>query len=144
MAEAADGSIYAAGLGGAVAKKAQSATQNGGATVTDAPTITTSITVTGEAAVTGDIKAPDPGKQPQAAVNVAATAASPAVDVAGLEKSAIYQIRPDNTVETIWSSKEEKRLRYPCRSRGFALRDGHRPHLSFRRRAPAHADRSNR
>ena len=107
MAEAADGSIFAAGLGGAVAKKAQSATQNGGAAVTDAPTITTSITVTGEAAVTGDIKAPDPNKQPQAAVNVAATAAATTVDVAGLEKSAIYQIRPDNTVETIWSSKEE-------------------------------------
>ena len=32
---------------------------------------------------------------------------SPAVDVSGVEKSAVYRINPDNTVETLWSSKEE-------------------------------------
>ena len=29
------------------------------------------------------------------------------VDVSGVEKSALYRINPDNTVETLWSSKEE-------------------------------------
>jgi len=29
------------------------------------------------------------------------------VDVSGVEKSAVYRINPDNTVETLWSSKEE-------------------------------------
>ena len=28
-------------------------------------------------------------------------------DLAGVEKSAVYRINPDNTVETLWSSKEE-------------------------------------
>ena len=29
------------------------------------------------------------------------------VDVSGVDKSAVYRINPDNTVETLWSSKEE-------------------------------------
>ncbi len=29
------------------------------------------------------------------------------VDLSGVEKSAVYRINPDNTVETLWSSKEE-------------------------------------
>jgi hypothetical protein len=29
------------------------------------------------------------------------------VDLTGVEKSAVYRINPDNTVETLWSSKEE-------------------------------------
>ncbi len=108
MAEAPDGAIYAAGLGGAVAKKAQSAAPAGGATVTETPTLTTSITVTGEAAVTGEIKPAEPAKPAtQPTVNVTNVAAAPAVEVAGVEKSAIYKILPDNTVETVWSSKEE-------------------------------------
>ena len=28
-------------------------------------------------------------------------------DSSGVEKSALYKISPDNTVETLWSSKEE-------------------------------------
>ncbi len=111
MAQAADGSIYAAGLGGAVAKKAQSATQAGAGTATDIPTISTSITVTANAAATGEIKPPEPPKPapqtPPAATATATTAATAAVDISGVERSAIYRIHPDNTVETIWSSKEE-------------------------------------
>ena len=33
--------------------------------------------------------------------------ATPTVDYAGVDKSALYVIHPDNTVETLWSSKEE-------------------------------------
>lgn len=110
MAQAPDGSIYAAGLGGAVAKKAQSATQGSTGTATDMPTITTSITVTANAA-TGEIKPPEQAKPaaptPPTATATATTAATTAVDISGVERSAIYRIHPDNTVETIWSSKEE-------------------------------------
>ncbi len=108
MAEAADGSIYAVGLGGAVAKKAQSAIQGGTTTVTDSPTMTTSITVTAEAAAAGEIKPPDPkAQQPATTTATTTTAATQAVEVSGVERSAIYQIHPDNTVDTLWSSKEE-------------------------------------
>ncbi len=108
MAEGPDGSIYAAGLGGAVAKKAQSATQSGTGAVTEIPTVTTSITVTANAA-TGEIKPPEPPKPAPAvpATATATTTATSVVDISGVERSAIYQIHPDNTVETIWSSKEE-------------------------------------
>jgi hypothetical protein len=112
MAEGADGNVYAAGLGGAVAKKAASATQPGGAaTSADISSVTTSITVTASAA-SGEIKPPEPPKPAPAATAATTTAATTAVatavaDVTGVERSAIYQIHPDNTVETLWSSKEE-------------------------------------
>jgi hypothetical protein len=32
---------------------------------------------------------------------------TPVADVSGVDKSAVYRINPDNTVETLWSSKEE-------------------------------------
>jgi hypothetical protein len=35
------------------------------------------------------------------------TAFSPVVDLSNVEKSALYRINPDNTVETLWSSKDE-------------------------------------
>jgi len=110
MASGADGSVYAAGLGGSVAKKTQSAAQGAAATVSETPTMTTSITVTAEAAHnTAEIKPPAPEAAKPPAVTATTTAAAPAatVDLTGVEKSAIYQIHPDLTVETLWSSKEE-------------------------------------
>lgn len=109
-----DGTVYAAALGGSIAKRAQSANQaaqgsgNGGAV----PTVTTTITVEAQAAP-GEIKPPDPKQAQQtSAVSTSATPAvstqfSPVVDVTGVDKSAVYRINPDNTVETLWSSKEE-------------------------------------
>ena len=107
----ADGSIYAVGLGGSVAKKAQSATQpNQAQPVTGVPSVTTSITVTAENAAANDVKpvAPaDPAKAQQANQAAQTPAATGALEIAGVEKSAIYKIHPDHTVETLWSSKEE-------------------------------------
>ena len=111
---APDGTIYAAALGGSLARRVQGAAQAaqagaGGAAVTAAPI---SITVEAEAQSGPDIKppAPDAAKQ-QAAQQPAATQVTtqftPTVDLAGVEKSAIYRISPDNTVETVWTSKEE-------------------------------------
>ncbi|MBI3470282.1 MAG: hypothetical protein HY013_02880 [Candidatus Solibacter usitatus] len=108
---APDGSIYAAALGGSVARRSQSAAQaasgtGAGATVT-APA--TTITVTADAQAGAEVKPPaDSAKPPQsAAAPQAATQPPPVVDVSGVEKSALYRINPDNTVETLWSSKEE-------------------------------------
>lgn len=109
----ADGSIYAAALGGSVAKRTGSMSgttaQPGGVSVTAPPT---SITVTDTQAQSGpDVKPPKPDTSkpvvqapaPQAVVQ---TVINP-FEVAGVDKSAVYRIRADNTVETVWSSKEE-------------------------------------
>ncbi len=111
---AADGSIYAAGLGGALAKKEQAAQQAAQAGAEGTPTVSTTITVTADS-TGGDLKPnpPEP-KQPQQAAPAATTpqVTAPATttattDTGNVEKSAIYRINPDNTVDTLWSSKEE-------------------------------------
>jgi hypothetical protein len=105
-----DGSIYAAALGGAVARQAQAANQAIQGTGAGAvPMATTTITVEAQA---GEIKPP---VQPQPAPQVQSTMGSPgvttqfapSVDLTGVDRSAVYRINPDNTVETLWSSKEE-------------------------------------
>jgi hypothetical protein len=105
-----DGSIYAVGLGGSVPHKTQNATTGGASSpVTGTGSVTTSITVTSEAAQAGgDIKppaAPEVPKQPQPAAPTQTSSA--VVDLTGVERSAIYKIHADHTVETLWSSKEE-------------------------------------
>ena len=51
---------------------------------------------------------PDPSKQTQPAPRPQVTTQFTATpDLTGVERSAIYRINPDNTVETLWSSKEE-------------------------------------
>jgi len=108
-----DGTVYAAALGGSIAKRAQSAGQGsqGAGGAGSVPTVTTSITVEAQANPGGEIKPPDP-KQSQPPAAVAATPQvstqfTPAVEVSGIDKSALYRINPDNTVETLWSSKDE-------------------------------------
>ncbi len=107
-----DGSIYAVALGGSLARKTQAAQTNQNAPQDNTPTVTTSITVT--AAAGGDIKpAPPESAKPQQTApqseTPAVTTATAAVAVADgmVEKSAIYRINADNTVDTLWSSKEE-------------------------------------
>ncbi len=106
-----DGTVYAAALGGSVAKRAQSAQQAlqnlGNGTVT-APT--TTITVEAQENTPGaEIKPPDPKATPQpaAASPQVTTQFTPVTDTTGMDKSAVYRINPDNTVDTLWSSKEE-------------------------------------
>ena len=107
-----DGTVYAAALGGSLAKRAQAATQAsqanaGSVTVQAAPT---SITVEAQNTQPGaELKTQaDPSKQTQAAPTPqVSTQFTPTVDLTGVERSAVYKINPDNTVETLWSSKEE-------------------------------------
>lgn len=100
-----DGTVYAAALGGSVAKRAQTA-QQAAQGLTGMPTIA-STTITVEAQAGGELKPPEvkPQQQP-VVVPQPTTPATPATDT-NVDKSAVYRINPDNTVETLWSSKEE-------------------------------------
>ena len=99
-----DGSLYVAALGGSVRRQAAQAT-SAAASSGAVGTVSTSVTVTADAQTGIDLrpraeaaKPPAPGTEAQAASYV---------DLAGIERSAIYRVHPDNTVETLWSSKEE-------------------------------------
>jgi hypothetical protein len=108
-----DGTVYAAALGGSVAKRAQSASQAAQGNSGGTSGVTSSVTTITVEAQASEVKPPDPSKaaQPapaaQSATPQVTTQFTPAVDVSGVEKSAVYRINPDNTVETLWSSKEE-------------------------------------
>ncbi|HKE26721.1 MAG TPA: hypothetical protein VKB88_30420 [Bryobacteraceae bacterium] len=107
-----DGTVYAAALGGSVAKQAQAAAQatQSNSSGTGVTATTTTITVEAQANGPGqEIKAPAPAQAAQTATTTpqVSTAFSPVVDLSNVEKSALYRINPDNTVETLWSSKDE-------------------------------------
>jgi hypothetical protein len=101
----ADGSIYAAGLGGALSKKIQAAQQNQNPQQDAVPTISTTVTVTAQAG--GDLKPTAPEAKPAAQPQQITPPTTSLTEQTGVEKSAIYRINPDNTVDTLWSSKEE-------------------------------------
>jgi hypothetical protein len=105
-----DGSVYTAALGGSISRSTSTATAINAApisvTVTAPPT---SITVSGTDQQAGDIKpkAEAPKQATQAGTQAATTLTSPLVEIPGVDKSALYKINPDSTVETLWSSKDE-------------------------------------
>ncbi len=109
IATTADGTIYVAALGGSISKRTAGiagAAASSGGTVVTAPT--TTITVTDTANAQSDFKAPKPEAPKAAAPQTSvSTATASAFELAGVDKSAIYRIAPDNTVETVWSSKDE-------------------------------------
>ncbi|HML16639.1 MAG TPA: hypothetical protein VK419_06420 [Bryobacteraceae bacterium] len=104
---AADGSIYASALGGSVARRIGAASNPANGTTPAVVAPATSITVTdaqGGLNPAPKIEAPKPAPTtPPAAVPVTASV----VEYSGVDKSALYKINPDNTVETLWSSKDE-------------------------------------
>jgi WD40 repeat protein len=100
----ADGSIYAAALGGSLAKRTSAASSSSSST----PTVTapaTSITVTDAQAGLAVAPKPDPSKPTIGTSPISAPATT--TEVSGVERSALYKILPDNTVETLWTSKDE-------------------------------------
>ena len=100
------GVIYAAAMGGSVARQTGAAKPAAAAAAPVVSATITSVTITDSATQGGVEIKPQPAVQP--AVQPAPTgAAVPAVEYAGIEKSALYRIAPDNSVETLWSSKEE-------------------------------------
>ena len=109
-----DGTVYAAALGGAIANRSGPTTP--GAAAPMSVTVTapaTSITVTDSADTNAQAGAeikpkPDAAKQGAAQPAAQSTSAGTALtEIPGVEKSAVYRINPDATVETLWSSKEE-------------------------------------
>ena len=112
ISAAPDGTVYAVAMGGSLSKRVQGIPQST-PSATGAPvtaTATASISVTAESAQAGpEIKPqPEPGRSTGAVVAAPVTTTfTPAAEVSGVEKSAVYKINPDNTVETLWSSKEE-------------------------------------
>ncbi|MCU1234633.1 MAG: hypothetical protein JWP63_2600, partial [Candidatus Solibacter sp.] len=108
-----DGTVYAAALGGSVAKRAQAANQNAQGGAGAGTAVTSSVTTITVEAQASEVKPPDPTKPApqttttQTTTPQVSTQFTPVVDVSGVEKSAVYRINPDNTVETLWSSKEE-------------------------------------
>jgi hypothetical protein len=105
-----DGTIYAAALGGSIANRSGPLTTSLSSpfnvTVT-APT--TSITVTDSADSQAETEIKPKADAPKAAIAqpVQQASASPLAEIPGVDKSAVYKINPDATVETMWSSKEE-------------------------------------
>lgn len=111
IAAAPDGTVYAAAMGGSVAKR----TGASGSSPSGSPGViitapTTTITVTDSQAgaeIKPKVEAPKPATPTGATPAAAPAAATVTAETAGVDKSAIYRIRPDNTVETLWSSKDE-------------------------------------
>jgi hypothetical protein len=103
---AADGSVYAAALGGGIARQTSAATSAATAASAAAlPTVTTSITVTDQQATL--VTPPKPEAPKPAATPSTPTVSSSTTYNYDADRSALYKIHPDNTVETLWSSKEE-------------------------------------
>jgi outer membrane protein assembly factor BamB len=104
---APDGSIYIGALGGGLAQKQATAAAGAASQPGQMPVVTTTITVTADAATQAGIDLKPKPEQAKPAEAPAPPPAPPVVDVAGVERSAIYRLAADNTAETLWSSKEE-------------------------------------
>lgn len=105
-----DGALYAAALGGAALRRTPavppSASGTQGAPAGAPATVT--VTVSEEGAQGGvEIKPKPEAAKPAAGPVASLPAPAPVVDLAGVEKSAVFRIAPDLTVETLWTSKEE-------------------------------------
>ncbi len=116
-----DGTVYAAALGGAVTNRAlHGLPVSVGSSAITVTAPATSITVTDSAdAQTGpEVKAPTATPKTATPVTQSAITVAGSIEVPGLEKSAIYRVNPDNTVETMWSSKDENIYDFTLRADG--------------------------
>ncbi len=117
-----DGTVYAAALGGSIANRTGPLTTSLSSpynvTVT-APT--TSITVTDAADSQAETEIKPKADPPKAVIQppTQQAGASPLAEIAGVDKSAVYKINPDDTVETLWTSKEENVYSLVARPNGF-------------------------
>jgi len=105
---APDGSIYAAALGGSMRRSRLGGVQSAQGVPSSASISTSAVSVTVEAAQEGAVEIKPTAQQAQAQPSAITTAAAtPALEISGVEKSAIYRIARDNTVERLWSSQDE-------------------------------------
>jgi hypothetical protein len=104
---APDGGIYAAAMGGGVAKRMGAASSAiTSATGAGVPVISTTITVTEQNGINPPPK-PEVPKPATQAPQTTVVAAAPSAESSSGDRSALYKISPDNTVETLWTSKDE-------------------------------------
>jgi hypothetical protein len=105
---APDGSIYAAALGGGVARRVSAASAGSTAAPgANIPTISTTITVTDQQSGVTPAPKPEPPKLSAPAAQTTVVAPSSVSDISGGDRSALFRIWPDNTVETLWTSRDE-------------------------------------
>ena len=106
-----DGSIYASALGGSVANRTAPLTTTLASPLSVTVTApATSITVTDSADSQAETEIKPKASAPTAAAPQAvqqAGATNTLTEIPGVDKSAIYRINADGTVETLWTSKEE-------------------------------------
>lgn len=106
-----DGTIYAAALGGSIANRNSPLTttlSTGAGTILTAPTTSITVTDSSDSQAETDIKPKADSPRPVAVAAVQQNAAaSPLTEIPGVDKSAVYKINPDDTVETLWTSKDE-------------------------------------
>ena len=103
-----DGAVYAAALGGSMSRRTFGGVQSMQGVPGSVSVSTTTVTVEASADTQSGIEIKPKTAPPQPAQAApAVTQAAPPVETAGVDKSAIYRINPDNTVETLWSSKDE-------------------------------------
>ena len=108
---AGDGAIYAAAMGGSLAARGNAQVPVSMTPMSVSVTATsTTVSETDSGTDTqggSELKVTPATKQPAPQAVQTVMPSSPTVDVTGVEKSALYRVNPDNTVETLWSSKDE-------------------------------------
>ena len=104
-----DGTIYAAALGGSLANRNNpilTGLSNAAGLPVAGPTM--SVTVTDSETQAGpDLKPKADATKQNTPAAQQATSGTQLVEVAGVDKSAVYRINPDSTVDTLWTSKDE-------------------------------------
>ncbi|MCU0228392.1 MAG: hypothetical protein MUF01_12200, partial [Bryobacterales bacterium] len=102
------GDLFVAAMGGSVARRQQMPAAGAPAMDATAPTLSTTVTVTAASeGMQQGVQLPQAVTDPTAVTAPPLSATSSLYEMSGVERSAIYRIAPDNTVETLWSSKEE-------------------------------------
>lgn len=101
------GEVYFLAMGGAATKRSQSTAQPAnGAGAAGVPQVTTTITVTEDAQAGIDLK-PKPTAAQPATQPAATPIVTSSLDVPGLDRSAIFRLNSDLTVDTLFVTKEE-------------------------------------
>jgi hypothetical protein len=107
LALAPNGTIYAAALGGSVAKRTGApGSQQPAVAPLQGPSFSVTVTDAAQAGLNTPPK-PDAARLAANAGAQTAQVGQATAEYSGVERSAIYRINPDNTVETLWTSKEE-------------------------------------
>ena len=114
-----DGTIYAAALGGSIANRSVPLTTSLSSPLSVTVTApATSITVTDSADTDTEIKPKADAPRPAVQAVQQVPGGGPLTEIPGVDKSAVYKINPDDTVETIWTSKEENVYSLLARANG--------------------------